>query len=81
MDVCTLVIASSMTLRACFAAPVCTEIAGVKYCSGNAPISCPTPPFFYSCVKETGETYYRSQDGSSLPSYTTPHAKPQEPRP
>ncbi len=59
-DMCQLVIATTMTLQACFTPQKCSPSAdGSKtLCTGEQPIGCPMPPPAYECKRLDGSTYW-----------------------
>ena len=70
MDVCTLIVATTMTLQMCYSKDICHASAdGTKQlCSGVQAIGCPgiTLPS-YECKRQDGSTYtYQSNDFNDL---------------
>lgn len=59
MDVCTLVIATVVTLQACWTDNVCHQSAdGTKqFCTGVQQKACPQAMPWYECKREDGSTY------------------------
>lgn len=63
MDICTLVIITTMNLNGCARPSICVpSVDGTRqYCSGFQPFHCPIPEPFYNCVKPDGTIYTLKQ--------------------
>lgn len=63
MDICTLVIVTSMTTQACYSKVTCVDDAehNRRICSGGFPNACPMPEPFYECKRVDGTTYMLKQ--------------------
>jgi hypothetical protein len=63
MDVCTLVLITTMTTQMCYSPNVCrpSEDGARQLCSGLQPTACPAPPITYECVRPDGTRYKLTQ--------------------
>ena len=63
-DVCTLVVATTMTLQACWSENKCemTSDYRIKVCSGRHQITCPKNEPYYECETFDGKKYTLTQD-------------------
>ena len=58
MDICTLIVVTTMTTQACFTPQRCETANGKEYCTAsNNPAPCANPPLYYDCVTPDGEHY------------------------
>ena len=57
MDICTLIVITTMNTIGCMAAESCWISSGRKYCIPSHAISCPIPENVYECIKEDGTKY------------------------
>lgn len=57
MDVCTLIVITTMNTQACGAAERCSIKNNIKYCFPAHAIQCPIPEPTYDCVKADGTKY------------------------
>lgn len=57
MDICTLVVITTINAIACAKAEECSIRNGVKYCIPMHAVACLVPEPFYDCVKANGTKY------------------------
>lgn len=63
MDICTLVVASTMTLLGCIVPNVCHERDNVQYCQPDYSKSCPSNVSepYWSCQRPDGLIYVKKR--------------------
>lgn len=69
MDVCTLIVVTTMTLQMCYSKNICKPDGIRELCTGLIPIPCNNISFpTYECKRSDGSTY--THEDKNVPSMT-----------
>jgi hypothetical protein len=56
-DICTMIIATTMTTQACIAPVVCQDFNGRQFCTGGTAVGCKMPDPWWECRRDDGALY------------------------